>query len=109
MIPSEVVSAHDERSLVPTKYTSSKTLAGSVYQRARSGGGGPGGTSRGGAVRGFMQSAARTPGKSKPAAALAARRRASISFPTGCAAAGPPPMTADKAASTKANPDKRVF
>src|SRR5580658_4036774 len=101
MIPSLVVSAHDERSLVPTKYTSSKTLAGSVYQRARSGGGAAGVTSRGaGAVRGATQSAASKPGKSKPAAFLAAARCASIVVAAGCASADATPRRVTKASAT---------
>jgi hypothetical protein len=35
MIPSRVVSAHDEWTLPPTKYRSSKTFAGSAYHESR--------------------------------------------------------------------------
>src|SRR4051794_38271833 len=94
MIPSLVVSAHDGRSLVPTKYTSSKTLAGSVYQRARSGGGGGGVASRVAVLRGATQSAPSKPRNSNPPAFLAAARWASIEFGAGCASAGATPMTA---------------
>src|SRR5262249_26613447 len=87
MIPSGVVSAQDDRSLVPTKYTSSKTFAGSVYQLLRSDGGGPGFTSGVGALRGATQSAPSKPGKSNPAAFLAAARWPSIASEAGCAPA----------------------
>src|SRR5271163_5354842 len=92
MIPSLVVRAQDERSLVPTKYTSSKTLAGSVYQRARSGGGGPGVASRVAVLRGATQSAPSKPRNSNPPAFLAAARWASIVVAAGCAPAGATPM-----------------
>src|SRR6266700_2715137 len=72
--PSLVVSAQDDRSLVPTKYRSSNTLAGSVYQLARLGGGGAGFASGGGAFAGATQSAASRPGKSGLPAFLAAAR-----------------------------------
>src|SRR5580704_10172204 len=49
-------------------------------------GAGPGATSRPGAVWGAMQTRAKVPAKSKPAAALAAARWLSIVLPAGCAA-----------------------
>src|SRR5262249_43492318 len=70
--PSPVGSTQAERSLVPTKYTSSKTFAGSVYQFFRLAGGGPGATSRGGAFAGATQSAPSRPRHSTPDALLAA-------------------------------------
>src|SRR5437016_7717358 len=86
MIPSLEVKAQDEWNLVPTKKRLSKTLAGSVYQLARLGGGG-GATSAPGAVCGATQMRANKPGKSNPAAALAATRCASIGLAAGCATA----------------------
>src|SRR5262249_39535416 len=65
--------------------------AGSVYQLFRSGGGGPGFTSGVGALRGATQSAPNKPGKSNPAAFLAAARWASIVSAAGCAEADAKP------------------
>src|SRR5437879_12738557 len=78
MIPSELVSAQDERSLVPTKYTSSKTFAASVYELLRLGGGGAGVTSRDGAFRGGTHIASSKPRKSTPAGFLRGAGRRSI-------------------------------
>src|ERR1700690_2277842 len=95
MIPSLVVRAQDERSLVPTKYTSSKPLAGLWYQRARSDDRHHGGVAACVEVlRGATQSAPSKPRNSNPPAFLAAARWASIEFGAGCAPAGAAPKTA---------------
>src|SRR5712691_10563868 len=100
MIPSLEVKAQDEWNLVPTKNRLSKTLAGSVYQLARLGGGG-GATSAPAAVCGATQMRASRPGKSNPAAALAAARCASIGLAAGCAAASVTPQAAMMASAAR--------
>src|SRR5690242_14468921 len=98
MMPSLVVSAHDEWIFVPTKYRLSNTFAGSVYQVSRGGGGG-GATSGPGAVCGATQTRTSVPVKSKPAAFLARARYASYGL-ADCAraAAAPIPMQRPRAA-----------
>ena len=109
MMPSDVVTAHAEYSISPTKYRLSKTLTGSACHRERSGGLGDGGLLRGtGAGAEGAQRRSNSRVCSWPAAVRAAATRASTRFARADWPATPAEPSPAASAIADRNPHSRT-